>query len=195
MPVDMQLQDTTPVVVASASQLEEGNRRYDYTIGVCHLIQNPPSPPTTAVNSISPLGWVSDYLEKKEHKKLNWKSWNVVVLKQANHGDIEGNERGAFGYFPTSEHHGHDNATLAVQVGDVKVKAIYFFKLMSTVGGTDGYDPYEDKENCPNGKVWKISPETSNLESSGVSYSYTFQFTGESNQFTDRTMSWINKNY
>ncbi len=43
-----------PVVIAQASQAKPGNASTARTIGVCHLIQNPPNPPGSAANTMDP---------------------------------------------------------------------------------------------------------------------------------------------
>src|SRR5258708_761129 len=113
-----------PVMIAQASRATQDKSTTDRTIGICHLIENPPVPPETAVNGLRPLGPLS--------------------------GDSL--------YVPTPDYHGPDRATLLVEIGGRIVRAIYFFNVMQSVpGGTEGYDPYDDKKYCPKGAMWKIS--------------------------------------
>jgi len=149
-----------PVIIAQATQTQQGDTKTDRTIGVCQLIENPPIPPTTAVNSFTPLGSASVFLEKQEHRKLDWSSWKVTVLQGPEHGTLEMGTRGGR-YHPAPDYRGPDRATFLVQIGNLKVKVLYFFKVQfGGFGGTEGYDPYLDKKNCPQGRLWKISLNT-----------------------------------
>ena len=130
--------------------------KIERTIGVCHLIQNPPIPSGTAVNSLSPITSVWSYLKHQEilsPEQLTDEMFNtakVTMLQGAKHGTLEYLGEGFFVYRPTSGYYGSDRATLLVEIGGYKVKAMYFFKVgTSAWGGTEGYDPYLDKENCP----------------------------------------------
>ncbi len=144
-----------PVVIAQASPSQLGNTTTDRTIGVCHLAQN--TQRDTAVNVISPLVSASLYLQERERKTLDWKFWKVSVLQGPEHGVLEMGARGGY-YRATGNYIGSDHATLLVEIGDLKVNVIYFFKVSKGgIGGTEGYDPYEDKKNCPKGKTWKVS--------------------------------------
>jgi hypothetical protein len=150
-----------PVVIAQAPQAQPPTQqdgvKIDRTIGVCHLIQNPPIPPGTAVNVISPLGSTSDYFNKLEQRWVGLEG-KVTVLQGPEHGALEDVGSGYFGYQPTPDYRGPDRATLLVDIGGLKVKVMYFFKVEASAwGGTEGYDPYEDKDNCPQGRMWKIS--------------------------------------
>ena len=57
------------VVVAQASLGQKGDAKTDRTIGVCHLIENPPIPAGSAVNAISPVTTVWEYLKKLERSR------------------------------------------------------------------------------------------------------------------------------
>ncbi len=159
LPPDMPAQ-YAPIVIAQASQAQKGDAKVDRTIGVCHLIDARPSERLSAVNVTSPLGVASVYLEKQEHRKLDWKSWKVSVLQGSKHGELKVTPSGNYRYYPTPDYRGSDRATFLVEIGDRKVKVRYFFKVMqSTPPGMEGYDPHENKKLCPQGKgrVWKIS--------------------------------------
>ena len=162
MPPDVPPQ-YAPVVIAQASQAKDP-AKIDRTIGVCHLIQNPPIPSGTAVNSLSPIGSVWSYLKHQERlspEQLTDEMFNTAkatMLQGAKHGTLEYLGEGYFVYRPTSGYIGPDRATLLVEIGGLKVKVMYFFKLEPGAGGgTEGYDPYRDKKNCPQGEMWKIS--------------------------------------
>ncbi len=148
------------VVVAQASQTKKGGSKTGHAVGVCHLIQNPPMPPETAVNAISPLASASDYLQTREPKALDWKSSKVSISQGPANGKLEDEGTGNYRYTPTPDYYGQDRATLLIEVSGLTVRVVYFFNVMRIVGGTDGYDPYEDKKNCPKGEMWKISLST-----------------------------------
>ena len=131
------------------------NNNYDYTIGVCSLVENPPIPIDTAANAISPRGQTSVYLRTKEKIKLDWSHWAVKLLSSPKYGKLESKDSANFRYIPTVEnYYGSDKAILRVEIGKLRTKVIYHFKVMRSVGGTSGYDPYV--EHCPKGIVWKI---------------------------------------
>ena len=157
-----------PVVIAQAPQAQppalQGSAKVDRTIGVCHLIQNPPIPPLTAVNAMSPVTAVWGYLQTQEQftsKQLTPGMFNTAkasVLQGPEHGTLKGEWGQNYRYHPTPDYSGQDRATLLVEMGGLKVKVMYFFKVgRSAWGGTEGYDPYQDKKLCPKGPMWKIS--------------------------------------
>jgi hypothetical protein len=157
----------TPVVIAQASQATEANATTGRTIGVCHLIENPPIPPETAVNSMSPALSVWGYLKKQERPTPGWlttdvyRAAKVSILQGPSHGELKNEEKRDYRYVPTLNYYGQDRATLLVEMGDLKVKVMYFFNVMQSVpGGTEGYDSRQDKKNCPKGRMWKISLST-----------------------------------
>src|SRR6266705_2510582 len=130
---DVSPQYARVVVIAQASQAQEGDAKTDRTIGVCHLIENPPIPPGSAVNAISPALSVWDYLKKQEYltpEQLTaetFKTAKTSVLQGPGHGDLRTTLSGNYRYFPASDYFGPDRATLLVEIGDRKVKLIYFF--------------------------------------------------------------------
>jgi len=155
----------TPVVIAQASQAKQANATTDRTIGVCHLIENPPIPSGSAVNAISPVTTVWEYLKKQERltpKQLTdemFKAAKTSVLQGPGHGTLQDEGGGYYGYHPAPDYFGQDRSTLLVEIGGLKVKAMYFFNVLHGVGGGD-QDPYKDKKNCPKGEMWKISLST-----------------------------------
>jgi hypothetical protein len=157
LPPDMAVQHT-PVVIAQASQAKDSFKT-DRTIGVCHLINPSPEAQLGAVNHFSPLRSVEYYLNTVEQKYPELKG-KVTLLQGPEHGTTEMGTTGGR-YHPKQHYVGLDHATFLVEIGGLKVKAIYFFNVMEGAGGgTDGYDPYKDRNNCPNGPVWKISLNT-----------------------------------
>jgi hypothetical protein len=141
----------SPMVIAQASQK---SAKIDRTIGICHLLQNPPIPPDTAVNVISPARSVNLYFDRKERRWVGL-SGKVTVLEGPKHGKLEAISDGAYSFVPVPDYYGADRATLLVEIGGLKVKAIYFFNVKDVVGGNDAYDPY--MQHCPKGRYWKIS--------------------------------------
>ncbi len=166
-----------PVVIAQASQAKKASTTADRTIGVCHLIENPPVPPGSAVNSMSPTLLVWGYLKKQERPTPAWLTTDVYnaakvsILQGPGHGALEDKGGGTYLYAPTPDYYGQDRATLLVEIGELKVKSIYFFSVLKRVlGGTEGYDPHRDKKLCPNGMVWKISLNPGDPNGSLISF-------------------------
>jgi hypothetical protein len=83
----------------------------------------------------------------------------VTVLQGPKHGELKAEGGEYYRYEPSSDYRGSDFATVLVEMGAYKVKVQYFFNVLGAVpGGTEGYDPHEDKKYCPQGeRVWKIS--------------------------------------
>jgi len=154
-----------PVVIAEAKQAQKGIANTERTIGVCHLIDAQPESRLSAYNSMSPVLGVWDYLKKQERltpEQLTVEMFNaakVSVLQAPAHGELKDVGYQSFSYYlATPNYRGPDHATLLVEIGAYKVNVLYFFNVLGGVpGGTDNYDPYEDKKLCPNGAVWKIS--------------------------------------
>lgn len=154
----------SPMLVAAAPDAKtitqtasaKGNR----TIGVCHLAENPLDRVFMAQNSFNPAVSVWNYLERKEGLKLEESAYlnaKVVLLQGPTHGSFA-NEGTSYKYQPIASFFGADRATFQVEIGGWRVKAHYHFGVHKNVpGGTEGYDPYLDKEFCPNGRYWKIS--------------------------------------
>lgn len=165
---DVSPQYASVVVIAQASQAQKGDAKTDRTIGVCQLIENPPIPPETAVNTLDPTLSAWTYLKRQERPTPGWPTTDaynaarVSIVRGPAHGAVKDEGSGGYRYAPTSNYYGQDSATLLVEIGELKVKLIYFFKVLHGVGGGD-QDPYKDKENCPKGEMWRISlnPEDS----------------------------------
>lgn len=81
----------------------------------------------------------------------------MTLVKGPKHGRLELGEIGG-AYLPNSGYIGRDSATFLVEIGGYRVKVVYALNVLNhPVGGTEGYDPYEDEKNCPKGEHWKIS--------------------------------------
>ena len=116
-----------PVMIAQAPlaqpQTQTGSAKVDRAIGVCHLIQNPPIPPLTAVNVLSPLRAGQEYLNSFEQQYPELKG-TVAVLQGPEHGELKVTPSGNYRYHPISNYYGPDRATFLVEIGGVKVKTI-----------------------------------------------------------------------
>jgi hypothetical protein len=164
-----------PVVIAQAPQAhpqaQPGSVKFNRTIGVCQLVSSSPDWQMTAVNGMSPLLAVSAYFENLEQKQVGLEG-KVTLLQGPEHGELEDEGGLYYSYHSKADYEGPDRATFLVEIGGYKVKAEYYFKVAPKgVGGTEGYDPYEDRKNCPKGELWKISlnPDDPNVPI------YTFQ--------------------
>jgi hypothetical protein len=152
--------------------------KIERTIGVCQLIENPPpAPPGNAANSFMPTGSAWSFMRETEKVKPELLTDEMLVsakaslLQDAEHGKLVDEGSGYYHYDPTSGYLGTDRAVIHVEMGSYKVRVIYHFKVMKPgIGGTEGYDPYMQKENCPNGIEWKISRNSHNLRA--VSYNF-----------------------
>ncbi len=157
-----------PVLIAQASPAQKGSTSSDATIGICQLIENPPDPPGSAVNGLSPLAEVGGYLKRQKRftrQQLTAEVYNaakVSIPERPRHGRLENVGAGEYYYYPTPGYFGADQATLGVEMAGLKINVVYFFNVLPRVGGggTEGYDPHDDKKFCPQGKgrVWKYFP-------------------------------------
>jgi hypothetical protein len=166
MPPDVPPQ-YAPVVIAQASQTGSTKVNGERTIGVCHLIENRVESRLSAKNSLSPVVAAWGYLTYTEHRLIDQdarRAATVKLLQPPEHGELEIDSRGRAGYFPnTPDYFGTDRATVLVEMGEYKIKLLYFFKLMRSVpSANEGYDPYEDPKYCPQGmRVQRISLDSS----------------------------------
>lgn len=148
-----------PVMIAEATSVGQLYRN----IGVCKLIENPPNPPTTAVNVFDPLGTVRLYFSWFEQKELGFKG-NVTLLENAKYGELlsdDSGESSAWVYIPTdSKYTGLDSSVFLIETHGYKITLTYHFNLIGYVpSGSEEYDPYNDPKLCPNGEFWNISPD------------------------------------
>jgi hypothetical protein len=158
-----------PVVIAQAEQAQPqlvvASAMAERTIGVCQLIQGADMPPS-AFNGMSPTTAAWIYLRRVENLSKVVTEETLVnakttLLKGTTHGTLKyfGVNLGEaiYQYYPDSGYKGADQATFLVEMGNYKVTLIYHFKVGGEFGATDGYNSYDDKKNCPNGRYWKIS--------------------------------------
>ncbi len=131
------------------------------TIGICHLANNPADRVFMAENVIDPAASVWQYLEKVEKRKIAESAYlkaNATILQNPLNGSFKGEGGNYYTYMPVPNYFGVDRATFLVVIGGWQVKAHYYFRILKNgPGGTEGYDPYMDKEFCPNGRYWKIT--------------------------------------
>jgi hypothetical protein len=155
-----------PVVIAQASQTQKGS---DATLGICHLIENPPASPDSAGNALGPVTEVWGYFKRQKRftrQQLTAEMYNaakVTIPEQPKHGRLEDLGRGDYYYHPPPGYFGADQATFVVEMGGLSVKLVYFFNVLSFVpGGNDAYDPHNERKYCPQGKgrMWNISLDT-----------------------------------
>ena len=72
-----------------------------------------------------------------------------------------------------------DRATVLVEIGGYKVKVLYFFKVMQSVApGSQEYDPYQDKKNCPQGEKWRMSLNPDDLNADLITFQSPVRWTG-----------------
>ena len=159
-----------PVVITASSQVREGSTSHNRTIGICHVAENRDDRPPSNINSIEPISEVWGYLQKHEGRavdiSVDMKTAKVNVLQVPEHGVLRDDGSGGYRYIPLPNYIGKDRATLLVEIGGLKVKVVYFFKVLIYVGpGSEEYDPYGDKNNCPNGYQWRIPPAPANAHS------------------------------
>lgn len=146
-----------PVVIAQAPQAQEPAKT-DRTMGVCHLVNSfdlsVSDDPQSPIYVISPAATVSDYMAVFEKRYLGIEG-KATLLQAPSHGELKITASGNYRYTPIANYIGSDRATFLVEIGDLKVKAVYHFKVIDggAIGGTEGYD----KKNCPKGMYWKIS--------------------------------------
>ena len=144
---------------AQAERAASTNR----TIGVCHLIDNPGNP-LSGVNAVGPREVAWDFLRQNERPAPTGtiddavKAAKVSILQGPKHGELKPEEGVDYRYHPAAGYFGEDRVTFLVEIAGYKVKILLFLKVgTGSWGGTDGYDPYEDKKNCPQGGIWKIA--------------------------------------
>jgi hypothetical protein len=154
------------IIINQASQAQ-APEKYDHTIGVCHLFNSTGvdsgSDPLSPIYVISPAETVRDYLGVIEKKFFSYENEIKVTLIQGpEHGILKAKASGDYRYTPEADYIGIDHVTLLVEIGGLKVKAVYNFKVIDggAIGGTEG----QDKKNCPKGMYWKISLKPKNTE-------------------------------
>lgn len=150
-----------PMVVAQKAQAKQQNT--DRTIGVCKPIENKPESRLSAVNAAMPVLLAYSYLQDIEHQKIDesvFQTAKMTLLQAPTHGKLKLYEEQQAGSYESADYNyeGPDRATVLVEIGDYKVKVIYYFELMQDVPGSgDEGEATDDKTICPNGRVWKIS--------------------------------------
>ena len=166
-----------PEKIAQASQAQQVAANMDRTIAICHLMENPPTPPGTAVNSLSPIVALKTYFRVQERLVLEGAS-KATVLQNPAHGTLidegtlirdgfngplrETGER-SYSYQPAPGYLGQDSATLLVEMGGYKIKVIYSFHVLR---GPIGDDTLDYERLCPN-EVHRVSATSINVDDNG----------------------------
>ena len=153
------------VLSSNISVASENESNFDYTFGVCFLVENQPVSLTNAKNGISPIILTWNHLTKNikvPPESITVDMYNnatLNIIKKPEHGNLALTEsqRGAV-YIPSDKNfYGVDHSTILVNLGEYRAKLLYSFKVMGQVeDSTEEYDPYKDKNNCPKGRIWKM---------------------------------------
>ncbi len=145
-------------VAAHGQAIREAEpQKFDRTIGICHLSENP-FDPTSAVNSMSPALAIKNYFRVQEHRKIGGQA-NYRVLRAPVHGTLLGPENDGFVYYPENGFFGNDRASILVELSNKKIRVEYFFRVMTSIPQQYESEPdiYE-QGYCPKkARVWKIS--------------------------------------
>jgi hypothetical protein len=88
--------DLTPqyaqVMIVQAGAAKQGAPKTNRTLGVCQVfeIRRLPSgaPRISAINSVSPIGWVENYFSQQERRQTEGPS-TVTVLEKPKHGELK----------------------------------------------------------------------------------------------------------
>lgn len=148
IPPEIPTQEVPAVIAESVTGSAETR-----VIGQCVLVSNPPG------TSLIPVMAANIYFKWFEGKEIGVEG-TVSLLEEPQQGDILSDDTGRWAYVPAENYQGMDSATFQVEVAGYKIKLVYGFNVMPYVGGgTEGYDPLQDPELCPNGQFWKVSPD------------------------------------
>jgi hypothetical protein len=159
----------TPVMIAQATQAQQGTASVNRIVGICQMISNPATTVRTSQNVISPVASTRGYFNSFEGLAMSGTS-NITILQKPAHGMLEdlgtlaydqfGKVTGDTGernyyYRADAGYVGQDSVTLLVEMGGHKTKVTYFLHVFE-------YDIEDSmsltKEVCPNGEyMWKIS--------------------------------------
>ena len=128
------------------------NNKFDHSIGICKLIDNRPEMKLTAYNVFNPIRSVRIYFIRHEGKNIQLDG-NAYLSKKPKFGTIEGDPSRSVSYVLTKD--GYVGKDYAELIYEKNIKIKYTFHVMNRVpGGSHEYDPYQDKNLCPNGKYW-----------------------------------------
>ena len=144
---------SAPVVMAQASQGQQGNQAVERTMGVCHLVPNTdPLRQPSAENVVEPAGEAVAYFRLYEHRDVKGPA-KITLLQGSKHGVLNNEGNGAYAYIPEPGYLGKDRVVALVEIGGFKVKQTYYFQAIpgAAIGNTT-YDEYCGK----NGYRWKI---------------------------------------
>ncbi len=147
------------VMLVQASQSQQTKAKYDRTIGVCALVNNPPNAPREpgVVGSVglSPVVAVSNYFRGVENNlDFKYEGGRASILENPKHGVLQATDGESYYYFPDTGYLGKDRVTFLVEIGGRKFKAVHYLQMMA-IAPPEYY--YRDKRLCPTGGYWKIS--------------------------------------
>ena len=152
-----------PVMIAQASQAEQGSTKPVRTVGICQPVQNVglPSGDISEV-VIRPASEAATYFLLYEHREVEeTETTTVLVLNNPKHGTLKKGENGYFSYLPKAGYLGKDSATVLVDIKGLKVKVVYsFLATDSDTGGNRSIEILCGKK----GYRWKIS---ANIDANG----------------------------
>lgn len=130
----------------------------DRTIGECHLVNsiNPLRTfrPESPIYSVNPIETVNAYFVIIEKRDVGLEG-RTTLLHGPEHGAVKEEWNQNYRYIPNPDYLGSDQASFLVEIGGLKIKAVYHFKVID--GGAIGGTEDNDKVNCPKGMFWKIS--------------------------------------
>ena len=151
------------LMLANSASGAAGEKSELMSLGFCHLVTNSPELSLTAVNSLSPIVGVWGFLKSKSKippELVSDESFNtatVTLTGSPRVGAILDEGGGNYRYQPAAQYEGKDTASFRVSLANREIDAIFYFIVgPGAMGDTEGYDPYRDKKNCPNGPVWFI---------------------------------------
>ncbi len=155
-----------PLMIVQAGPAKKGAAKTDRTLGVCQLIENrrlpDGKPRVSAINSVSPIGWVENYFSTRERRRIEGPS-TVIVLENPKHGELkdEGTRiltggtlvdtgKREYSYVPATDYFGRDEAVMLVEAGGMEVRIVFSFHVVKVIN-------QETEKLCPQEDVQKIS--------------------------------------
>src|ERR1700731_457839 len=126
-----QPEPTQPVFLhLSAAGSAESNSS---AIGVCMLIENSPTPGGMHGSGLSPLKAVANYFRIVEHQEIA-AAGTVSVMDPSKHGKLTSFAHATnYEYVPTPGYYGQDEATLLVEMANIKVGLKFKFRTLELV--------------------------------------------------------------
>jgi hypothetical protein len=139
----------TPILVAAASQSARAADA-DRTVGACQLVavSERKGPKPSALNVVASVKYYLSEVLKQEPTG----SWKTTILDSPQHGRLQAsdNDDGRYFYTPDQGYWGTDEVTVLVELGDVRVKVIYFIHVQEAL---------DESMPCPGdnpAEMWEI---------------------------------------